>query len=58
MQEERDLIPEEKDEQTELDDAATDEPPETAEHPIPGVKHENEPDAENIMPVEHGPGTF
>ena len=26
--------------------------------PVPGVKHEPEPDAENIMPAEDGPGTF
>jgi hypothetical protein len=56
MQEEKDLIPEEKDERTES--TAKNEPPETAEHPIASVKHENEPDAENIMPVEDGPGTF
>jgi hypothetical protein len=54
---ERDLIPEEKDERTEL---VSDEqlPPEIDEHPVPGIKHEHEPDAENIMPVEDGPGTF
>jgi len=34
------------------------EPPETAEHPVPGVEHEPEPDAENIMPAEDRPGTF
>lgn len=28
------------------------------EHPVPGVKHEPEPDAENIMPAEDGPGTL
>ena len=27
-------------------------------HSVPGVKHEPEPDAENIMPAEDGPGTF
>jgi hypothetical protein len=32
--------------------------PEEAEHPAPGVKHEPEPDAENIMPAEDRPGTF
>lgn len=32
--------------------------PEEAEHPAPGVKHESEPDAENIMPAEDRPGTF
>ena len=55
MQEEKDSIPEEKDEQRQH---IENEPPETAEHPVPGIKHENEPDAENIMPVEDGPGTF
>lgn len=35
-----------------------DEPVETAEHPVPGVHHEPEPDAENIMPAEDRPGTF
>ena len=38
------------------DDVLT--PAEEAEHPAPGVKHEREPDAENIMPVEDGPGTL
>ncbi len=57
MQEERDLTPEETDEQTEST-TPTNEPPETAEHPAPGIKHEREPDAENIMPIEDGPGTF
>lgn len=33
-------------------------PPETARHPAPGVEHEPEPDAENLMPAEDGPGTF
>lgn len=33
-------------------------PPETAEHPVPGVEHKPEPDAENIMPAEDQPGTF
>ena len=57
MQEERDLIPADRDEQIESEQ---DEhlPPETAEHPVPGIKHEYEPDAENIMPVEDRPGTF
>jgi hypothetical protein len=31
---------------------------EQAEHPAPGIKHETEPDAENIMPVQDRPGTF
>jgi hypothetical protein len=34
------------------------EPPETARHPVPGVEHLPEPDAENIMPAEHEPGTL
>lgn len=33
-------------------------PAEVAERPAPGVRHESEPDAENIMPAEDGPGTF
>jgi len=32
--------------------------PEEARHPVPGVKHEPEPDAGNIMPAEHEPGTL
>jgi hypothetical protein len=48
-------MPEEKEEQTRQTEK---EPPETAEHPIPGIEHKREPDAENIMPVEDGPGTF
>jgi len=31
---------------------------EQAEHPAPGIKHETEPDAENIMPAQDKPGTF
>ncbi len=31
---------------------------EEAGRPVPGVKHEREPDAENIMPAEDRPGTF
>jgi len=31
---------------------------ETEEHPAPGIKHEPEPDAENIMPAEDRPGTL
>jgi len=31
---------------------------EQAECPAPGIKHEREPDAENIMPAENRPGTF
>jgi hypothetical protein len=56
MQEERELTSEEKIVSTES--TVTDEPPGEAEHPVPGIKHEREPDAENIMPVEDGPGTF
>jgi hypothetical protein len=57
MQDERDLISNETDERPEhLSDEQL--PPETAEHPIPGIKHEREPDAENIMPAEDRPGTF
>ena len=55
MQDEKDLAHEEKDEQPQHTE---NEPPETAEHPVPGIKHEHEPDAENIMPIEDGPGTF
>lgn len=32
--------------------------PETGEHPAPGIEHEPEPDAENIMPAEDRPGTL
>jgi hypothetical protein len=55
MPDEKDLITEEKEEKKTNE---TDEQPETAEHPVPGIKHEPEPDAENMMPVEDGPGTF
>lgn len=34
------------------------EPVEEREHPVPGIKHEHEPDAENIMPAEDRPGTL
>jgi hypothetical protein len=33
-------------------------PPETAEHPAPDIVHRPEPDAENIVPVKHEPGTL
>lgn len=33
-------------------------PVEEAEHPVPGIHHEPEPDAENIMPAEDRPGTL
>jgi hypothetical protein len=41
-------------------DHAADERPaaEQAERPAPGIRHEREPDAENIMPAEDRPGTF
>jgi hypothetical protein len=55
MQEEKDLLPEEKDEQPQH---IENEPPETTERPVPGIKYKSEPDAENIMPVQDGPGTF
>lgn len=32
--------------------------PETELRPVPGVKHEPEPDAGNIMPAENEPGTL
>jgi hypothetical protein len=31
---------------------------ELEEHPVPGIKYEPEPDAENIMPAEDQPGTL
>lgn len=55
MQNEKDLIDEKRDEKEEKQKG---EPVEIAEHPVPGIKHEHEPDAENLMPVEDGPGTF
>ncbi len=54
MQSERDLIERENEETPETENG----PPETAEHPAPGIRHETEPDAENIMPAEDRPGTF
>jgi hypothetical protein len=33
-------------------------PPETARQPVPGIRHEPEPDAGNIMPAEDEPGTL
>ncbi|MDQ4121395.1 MAG: hypothetical protein M3209_08110 [Acidobacteriota bacterium] len=56
MQEERDLIEKEKGDETES--KSQHESPENAEHPVPGIKHEHEPDAENIMPAVDRPGTF
>lgn len=38
--------------------AAQQHDPETARRPVPGVKHEPEPDAGNIMPAENEPGTL
>lgn len=35
-----------------------DDAPETGEHPVPGVEHEQEPDAGNIMPAKDRPGTL
>jgi hypothetical protein len=32
--------------------------PETASNPAPGIRHEPEPDAGNIMPAEDEPGTL
>jgi hypothetical protein len=32
--------------------------PETRRHPAPHIRHEPEPDAENIMPAEDEPGTL
>jgi hypothetical protein len=32
--------------------------PEETQHPVPGVEHKPEPDAENIMPAEDQPGTL
>jgi hypothetical protein len=34
------------------------EPAKPASEPAPGVKHKPEPDAENIVPKKHEPGTF
>ena len=56
MQDEKDLIDENRDDEKE--EKQLTEPVETAEHPVPGIKHKPEPDAENMMPVEDGPGTF
>jgi hypothetical protein len=54
MQNERDLIEKENEETPETEN----ETPETVEHPVPGIKHKPEPDAENLMPVKDGPGTL
>jgi hypothetical protein len=37
---------------------ADEEPPETALHPAPHIRHAREPSAENLMPAEDEPGTF
>ena len=58
MQNEKDLSEEIRNEREESKKREERNSPETAEHPVPGIKHEHEPDAENIMPVEDGPGTF
>jgi hypothetical protein len=34
------------------------EAPETKVQPVPEIKHEQEPDAENIIPAEDKPGTL
>jgi hypothetical protein len=33
-------------------------PAEEAAHPAPDIEHMPEPDAENLIPVKHEPGTF
>ena len=33
-------------------------PAEEAAHPAPDIEHKPEPDAENLIPVKHEPGTF
>ncbi|MBW3631297.1 MAG: hypothetical protein KY464_18690 [Gemmatimonadetes bacterium] len=33
-------------------------PREAPRHPAPGITHEPEPDAENLIPIEDGPGTL
>ena len=58
MQNERDLIPTDKEERPESELNEDLLPPEIAENPVPGIKHEYEPDAENIMPAQDQPGTF
>ena len=55
MQDEKDVKPEEKETKPEKE---TKESPETAENTVPGIEHKPEPDAENLMPVKHGPGTL
>ncbi len=54
MQDERDLIEKENEETPDTKN----ETPETEEHPVPGIEHKTEPDAENLMPVKDGPGTL
>jgi hypothetical protein len=38
--------------------AEAEEPVERARRPAPGIRHEPEPDAGNIIPAEDEPGTF
>jgi hypothetical protein len=33
-------------------------PHEPAEEPVPGIEHKPEPDAGNIVPIKHEPGTL
>jgi hypothetical protein len=33
-------------------------PDEEVAHPAPDIEHRPEPDAENLIPVKHEPGTF
>jgi hypothetical protein len=40
------------------DRAAPRQPAEQARRPAPGIKHEPEPDAGNLIPAEDEPGTF
>jgi hypothetical protein len=59
MEREENVRPDERDERVgELFETPDPRAPETAEHPAPGVEHEREPNAENIMPAEDRPGTF
>lgn len=52
----RNDIDQEPDREEEIDESGV--PPEEAVHPVPGIHHEHEPDAENIMPAEDRPGTL
>ncbi|HEX6309484.1 MAG TPA: hypothetical protein VFZ69_14905 [Longimicrobiales bacterium] len=42
----------------ERDTAVREEGPERTRRPAPGIVHEPEPDAENIVPAEDRPGTL